>query len=62
MAKHSKPVRCERKDCNVVIGSIVGGGDATGLCAEHAQEEAQRGGAKCPKGQEVEYVGKRGRR
>ena len=59
MAKHSKPVTCERNGCKAVIGSIVGGGDATGLCAEHAQQEAKRGGKTGPKGQAVEYVGKR---
>ena len=54
---HTRLVKCER--CGCVIGSLQGDGDATGLCAEHAAQEANRGGKTGPKGQAIEYVGKR---
>jgi hypothetical protein len=55
----AKVIRCER--CKCVIGTIIssGGGDATGLCTARAEKEAKRGGKTGPKGQEIEYVGRR---
>ena len=60
---YTKVVKCER--CKCVIGTIqesVPGGDATGLCSTCAEKEIERGGAKGPKRQAVEYVGRKGRK